>query len=105
MSSANNQERRNMTKDKQYKYGPEADELLESWKPTQKPKQKFDWGIDSGTGIVYLLMFVVAPLLALTITFYNQRNERIDCSKLSSDSIRYLKQGGEEIPFNCGLDR
>lgn len=94
-----------MFKKKQYKYGPEADALIASWKPSKKPKQKIDWGIDSGTGIVYLLMFVVVPLLALTIIFYNQRNERIDCSKLSSDSIRYLRQGGEEIPYNCNLNR
>lgn len=90
---------------KKTSYGPAADEILAAWPSSKKSKQKLNWGLDTGTAILYIVMLVVAPLLALTITFYNQRNERIDCSKLSSDSIRYLQQGGEEIPFNCGLDR
>lgn len=86
---------------KKKSYGPDADRLLATWPDSKKPKKPFDWGIDSGTAIAYIIMLVVAPLVALTIIFYNQRNERIDCSKLSSDSIRYLRQGGEELPTNC----
>lgn len=94
-----------MAKDNQYKYGPEADKLLASWKPSRKPRQRINWGIDSGTAIIYIVMLVIAPLIALTITFYNQRNERIDCSKLSSSSINYLVQGGEEVPLSCTLSK
>ena len=82
-------------------YGPATDKILAAWPPGKKPKQKINWGLDAGTAIVYIIMLVVIPLLALTITFYNQRNARIDCSKLSSNSINYLIQGGEEIPPNC----
>ena len=88
---------------KKSSYGPATDKLLAAWPSSRKPKQKVNWGIDTGTAIVYIVMLVIAPLIALTITFYNQRNERIDCSKLSSDSISYLVQGGEDIPAKCFL--
>lgn len=80
---------------------PATDKLLAGWPSGKAPKKSFDWGIDSGTAIVYIVMFVVVPLIARTITFYNQRNERIDCSKLSSNSISYLVQGGEDLPATC----
>jgi hypothetical protein len=97
-------ERRNMSK-KKISYGPAADELLAAWPSRKKPRQKINWGLDTGTAIIYIVMLIVAPLIALTITFYNQRNERIDCSKLSSNSIAYLRQGGEEMPSSCGVGR
>lgn len=97
-------ERRNMFK-KKSSYGPAADKLLAAWPSAKAPKKSFEWGIDSGTAIIYIIMLVVVPLVAITITFYNQRNERIDCSKLSRSSISYLQQVGEEIPLDCGLDR
>ena len=84
---------------------PATDKLLAGRPSSKASKKSFDWGIDSGTAIIYIVMLVVAPLIALTITFYNQRNERIDCSKLSSNSIAYLQQGGEEIPSSCGIGR
>lgn len=90
---------------KKKSYGPGTDKLLATWPDSKAPKKPFNWGIDSSTAIVYIIILVVAPLTALAITFYNQRNERIDCSKLSTSSIRYLRQGGEELPFNCGLGR
>lgn len=90
---------------KKTSYGPAADEILAAWPSRKKSKQKINWGIDRGTAVIYLVMLVVAPLIALAITFYNQRNERIDCSKLSRSSISYLQQVGEEIPLDCGLDR
>ncbi|HRJ06232.1 MAG TPA: hypothetical protein PK096_04470 [Candidatus Saccharibacteria bacterium] len=90
---------------KKTSYGPAADELLAAWPSRKKSKQKINWGIDRGSAIIYIVMLVVAPLIALTITFYNQRNERIDCSKLSTNSIAYLQQGGEEIPASCGIGR
>ena len=84
---------------------PATDKLLAGWPSGKAPKKDFNWGIDSGAAIIYIVMLVVAPLVALTITFYNQRNERIDCSKLSSNSINYLQQVGEELPLDCGLSR
>lgn len=90
---------------KKISYGPAADELLAAWPSRKKPRQKINWGLDTGTAIIYIVMLIVAPLIALTITFYNQRNERIDCSKLSSNSIAYLRQGGEEMPSSCGVGR
>jgi hypothetical protein len=102
--SAHIKERRNMPK-KISSYGPETDKLLAAWPSSKAPKKSINWGIDSGTAIIYIVILIIAPLIALTITFYNQRNERIDCSKLSSSSINYLVQGGEEVPLGCTLGK
>lgn len=51
----------------------------------------------------YIIFFVVLPLLALTYTFYNQMNERIDCSSLSTSSLEYLQDKGEILPANCSF--
>ncbi len=51
--------------------------------------------------VLYLGLLLITPLIALTITFYNQRNDRIECERLSSNSIRYLRNTGEELPSNC----
>lgn len=58
-----------------------------------------------GDLITYLLILVIIPLVALVIAFRAQANTRIDCSKLSRDSIQYLEQGGESLPLDCTIGR
>ncbi len=59
----------------------------------------------SGEVVTTLVIVVIIPLIALTYIFYQQRNERIDCGKLSPGAIRYLIQSGEEIPPGCTTAR
>lgn len=53
----------------------------------------------------YLLLLVILPLIALAYTFYHQSSSRIECSKLSRNSIQYLEQSGETLPLSCTIGR
>lgn len=53
----------------------------------------------------YLVLLVIIPLLALAYTSYRQSSSRIECSKLSRNSIQYLEQGGEPLPPGCSIGR
>lgn len=86
---------------KKLSYGPASDKLLSAWPLAQKHKKKISWSVDTGNAFVYIAMLVIMPLIALVITFYDQRNERIDCDNLTMSSVRYLDDAGEELPASC----
>jgi hypothetical protein len=95
-------------------YGPATQELLDSMHPKGKSSQDkraklsgIDYDIRQAVShtrietVTYMTLFVVVPVLAFAVIYHGQRNERIDCGKLSASSIQFLAQRGEKLPLGC----
>lgn len=49
-------------------------------------------------------ILIIIPLALYAMTLNDRLNNgSISCAKLTSSSIRYLRDSGEDIPFKCGL--